>query len=108
MGTHGDAVDDAVAAERRLDGVLHLGGGHVLALPLVGVAGAVAEVQVAELVRHQDVAAHEGRVARAEHVAHQLLVAVRLRSTTDVNGNNLTDYQYEQLIFFFFIPHVTG
>lgn len=77
--THGDSVDDAgPLLEAGRHGVLHLGRGDVLPLPLVGVAGAVAEVQVAELVRHQDVAAHERRVALAEHVANQLLVTVVL------------------------------
>lgn len=75
-----NAIDDTVALlQRGAQGVLHLGGGDVLALPLVRVAGAVAEVQVAELVRNQDITAYKRSVSLTEHVADQLLVAVALK-----------------------------
>lgn len=68
--THRDTINDAcLLLQAGRHGVLHLSGSNVLPLPLVRVPGAVPEVQVAELVRHQDVPGHEGRVTLAEHVA---------------------------------------
>lgn len=68
--THRNTINDAgLLLQAGRHGVLDLCGGNVLPLPLVRVPGAVPEVQVAELVRHQDVPGHEGRVTLAEHVA---------------------------------------
>jgi hypothetical protein len=52
-----NAVDNSISVAGHVgDGGFHLRGAHVLAAPAERVARAVAEVQVAQLVRHQDVA----------------------------------------------------